>query len=120
MGPDGELYANTVGTCGVVSACQNWGRLASAAHIWALKLVGEKKVYLVLFLTTQFSQRKKEIFHEVSLLIIFSFNNRMSFKREKILGAWRFGLVRVLSKHSGEKCGIFEVKRRFALAKYNY
>ena len=27
-GPDGLFYANTVGTFGVVSAGQNWGRLA--------------------------------------------------------------------------------------------
>ena len=33
------------------------------------------------------------------------------------MGKGRFGLVRVLSKHSGEKCGIFDVKRRFNLAK---
>ena len=55
MGPGGKFYANTVGTFGVVSAGQNWDRLASAAHRWALKLVGEQKVYLLLFPTTQFS-----------------------------------------------------------------
>ena len=54
MGPDGKFYANTVGTFGVVSAGQNWDRLASAVRRSDLKLVDKKKAYL-LFLTTQFS-----------------------------------------------------------------
>ena len=55
MGPDGKFYANTVGTFGVVSAGQNWDRLASAVRRWALKLFEKKKVYLLLFPTAQFS-----------------------------------------------------------------
>ena len=49
MGPKGLFYANTVGTFGVDSDGQNWGRLASAAHRWPLKLVGKRKVSLLLF-----------------------------------------------------------------------
>ena len=50
MGPGGNFYANTAGTFGVVSAGRNWGRLASAAHRRDLKLVGGKKVYLLLLM----------------------------------------------------------------------
>ena len=34
MGPNGLFYANTVGTFGVVSADQNWDRLASGVRRW--------------------------------------------------------------------------------------
>ena len=60
MGPDGKFYDNAVGTFGVASAGPNWGRLASAVRRWALKLVGKKKVYLLLFLTTQFPNGKRD------------------------------------------------------------
>ena len=40
MGANGLFYANTVCTFGAVSAGGNWGRLAIAAHRWALKPVG--------------------------------------------------------------------------------
>ena len=46
-GPIGKFYANTVGAFGVVSAGRNWGRLASAVQRWDLKLVEEKKAYLL-------------------------------------------------------------------------
>ena len=36
VGRDGMFYANTAGAFGVVSAGQNWDRLASAVHRWAL------------------------------------------------------------------------------------
>ena len=49
MGPEGNFYANTVGAFGVVSAGRKKDRLASAPRRWALKLVGEEKVYLLLF-----------------------------------------------------------------------
>ena len=55
MGPGGLLYANTVGTFGVVSAGQNWDRLASAVRRWDLKLVDKRKVFLLLFLAIRFS-----------------------------------------------------------------
>ena len=48
-GADGLFYANTVGTIGVVSAGQNWGRLAIAPHRWALKLVDAQEVLILLF-----------------------------------------------------------------------
>ena len=48
-GPDDLYYAHTVGTFGVVSAGQNWDRLDSAAHSWALKVVGAKEVFFLLF-----------------------------------------------------------------------
>ena len=48
MGPNGLFYANTAGAFGVVSAGGNLGRLASAARLWALKLV-ENKDFLLLF-----------------------------------------------------------------------
>ena len=49
-GADGKFYANTVGTFGVLSSGQNWGRLASAARKWSPKLVGDMKVFLLLLL----------------------------------------------------------------------
>ena len=49
MGSDGNFYADAVGTFGVVSADRNWGRLASAAHGWALKLDGGRKSTYYLF-----------------------------------------------------------------------
>ena len=53
-GAGGIFYAKTVGTFGMVSAGQNWGRLASAVHRRALKLVDGRKVSLLLFLTIRF------------------------------------------------------------------
>ena len=49
MGADGLFYSNTIGAFGVVSAGQNWGRVASAAHRRALKLVDAKEVSILLF-----------------------------------------------------------------------
>ena len=71
MGHDGMFYANTVGASGVVSAGQNWDRLASAARRLALKLVGEEKsIFTSLFRRRNFSHGK-EIFDEVFLTMIF-------------------------------------------------
>ena len=50
-GPNGLFYANAVGAFGVVSASQNWDRIASATHRWALKLVGGNG-FSYYFLTT--------------------------------------------------------------------
>ena len=58
MGPNGLFYANTVGTAGVVSAGRNWDRLASAVRRWGLKLVGKRKVFLLLFSDDALSWRK--------------------------------------------------------------
>ena len=49
FGPDGLLCANAVGTFAAASAGQNWDRLASAAHMWALKLVDNKEFPMLLF-----------------------------------------------------------------------
>ena len=43
MAPEGEFYANAVGTFGVSPASRNWDRLASAVRRWSLKPVGEKE-----------------------------------------------------------------------------
>ena len=40
MWPSGLFYANAVGAFGVVYDGENWDRLASDVHRWALKLVG--------------------------------------------------------------------------------
>ena len=58
MGRNGLFYSNAVGTPGVVSAGQNWGRLASAVRRSDLKLFDKRKVFLLLFLATRFSQRE--------------------------------------------------------------
>ena len=47
--PGGLFYANAIGDFGSVSFGQNWGRLASAAHRWALKLVDEKGFDMLIF-----------------------------------------------------------------------
>ena len=65
MGTEGNFYANAVGTFGVVSAGQNWGRLASAVHRWDLKLVGEEKVYLLTLFGRRNFLTEKEIFDGV-------------------------------------------------------
>ena len=49
MGPNDSFYANTVGAQGVASACQNWGRLASAVHRRPIKIVDKQKIPLLLF-----------------------------------------------------------------------
>ena len=49
MGANGLFYASTVGAFGLVSACQNWDRLASALHRWSLKSVDAKGVFILLF-----------------------------------------------------------------------
>ena len=48
-GPDGLYYANAVDALGAVSAGRNWDRLAIAVHSWALKLVGAREVFILLF-----------------------------------------------------------------------
>ena len=48
MAPVGIFYANAVGAFGVISAGQNLGRLAIAAHRRALSLVGNKKFFALL------------------------------------------------------------------------
>ena len=72
MGPGGMYYANTVGTFGVVSAGQNWDRLASAAHRWGLKLLGQEKVYVLLFPDDTIFLTENEIFGGTFLTFIFS------------------------------------------------
>ena len=52
VGHNGLFYANAVGAPGLVSAGQNWGRLASAAHRLALKLVDGKEFPYYYFRTT--------------------------------------------------------------------
>ena len=71
LGPNGMRYANTVGTFGVVSAGQNWGRLASAVRRWVLKLVGEAKVYLLLFPGDAIFSTENEICDAMFLAFIF-------------------------------------------------
>ena len=61
MGPDGMFYANTVGAFGVVSAGQNWDRLASAVRRWALQLVGKEKYTYFSFPTIQFPRGKRDL-----------------------------------------------------------
>ena len=58
MGPNGLFYANAVGTFGTVSAGQNWDRLASASHRWALVLVDKRKVFLLFFRRRAFPSGK--------------------------------------------------------------
>ena len=71
LGPNGMYYANTVGTFGVVSAGQNWDRLASAVHRWGLKLLGKEKVYVLLFSDDTIFLTENEIFDETFLAFIF-------------------------------------------------
>ena len=71
MGPNGSFYANTVGAFGVVSAGQNWDRPASAVRRWALKLVGGKKVTLLLFSGDTLFLPESEILGEAFLAIVF-------------------------------------------------
>ena len=49
VGPDGLFYANTVGAFGAASAGRNWDRLASAVHMWGLKLVENNSLFMLLF-----------------------------------------------------------------------
>ena len=70
MGASGLYYANTVGTFGAVSAGQNWGRLATAVHWRALKLVDAKECPTYYFLMTRFFLAVDEIFEEPFLVII--------------------------------------------------
>ena len=70
MGPNGLFYADTVGTFGAVSAGQNWGRLASAAHRWALKIVGKQEVFLLLFSDDALFSVRDEIIEEAFLIVV--------------------------------------------------
>ena len=73
MGRSGLYYANTVGAFGVVSACQNLDRLASAVHRRALKLVDAKEVFILLFSDDALFLADDGIFEESFLVIIIIF-----------------------------------------------
>ena len=55
----------------MVSAGQNWDRLASAVHRWGLKLLGKEKVCLLLFSDDTIFLTENEIFDETFLTFIF-------------------------------------------------
>ena len=82
-GPICLFYANTAGNFGVVSAGQNWDRLASAAHRWALKLVDEKEVFRLQFSVGALFLAGDEIFEEPFLIIIPPNDSRIPTQREK-------------------------------------
>ena len=72
----------------------------------SFKTCRKKESILITFPDDAIFLTEKESSDEVFLIIIiiiFSSNNRLSFEREKIWGKGRLGLVRVLSKHPGEK-----------------
>ena len=71
MGPNGCLYANTVGAFVAVSAGRNWDRLASAFRRRALKLVDKRKVFLLLFSDGALFLAEDDVFTETFLLIAF-------------------------------------------------
>ena len=81
-GPDGSFYDYEVGAFGILSTGRDWDSLAGAAHRCALKVVGNKKVYLLLFPTIQFP-RRKEIFGKWLLAVVFPFNNRIPISEAK-------------------------------------
>ena len=70
MGTYGMFYANTVGAFGVVSAGGNWGRLASAVRLGALKLVGCNNDFSLLFSGDTLVLADSEIVGESSLVVI--------------------------------------------------
>ena len=70
MGPDCLYYANTVGASGVVSAGQNWDRLASAVRRWDLKLAESKEAPILLFSDDALFLAEDEIFEGSVLVII--------------------------------------------------
>ena len=69
MGDGGLFYANTVGAFGGVSAGQNWGRLSSAAHRSALKLVAAKEASILLFSGDTLFLEENAIYEEPFLVI---------------------------------------------------
>ena len=114
MGRSGLYCANTIGAFGVVSAGKEWGRLASAVQSWALKLVGEKEVFILLFSDGAFLGGG-EVFEEAFLIIIPlmilgypSSGGKFWVKNELV---W-IGIP--LDVDAGI-CGIFDVNRRFPL-----
>ena len=64
-------------------------------------------MYLLLFSDDAIFLTGKEIFGEVFLIIICSFNNTISFERGEIMGIRRFGLVRILSLNTAEKYAVY-------------
>ena len=83
MGPDGLFYANTVGAFGAASAGQNWDRLASAVHRWALKLTEAKEALILLFSDGTHFLAGNEIFGEPLLVITFLMILGYPFSEEK-------------------------------------
>ena len=69
VGQEGRFYANTVGAFGAVSARGDWGRLASAAHRWDLKLV-ENNDFFLLFSGDALELEECEIADESPLVVI--------------------------------------------------
>ena len=67
MGPNGSIYANTVGTFGVDSAGRNGGCLSGAVRRWALKLVGGKSPTLFLSPPDTLFLSESDDFGEASL-----------------------------------------------------
>ena len=117
MGPNGLFYANAVGSFGVVSAGQNWGRLSIAVHRRALKLVDKQKVFLLLFPTTHFLSgrwdlRRSFLNKSVFLMILWypCIDGEFWVKNELV---W---IVFSLDA-TAQKCGICEEKRRLTLEK---
>ena len=68
---NGMSYSNTVGAVGVGSAGGNWGRIASAAQRWSLKLVEYRVFSMLLFSYDTLFLSKSEIFDESLLVIVF-------------------------------------------------
>ena len=94
MGPNDLFYSNTVGSFGVVSAGQNWGRLARAIQRGALKLVDKQKVSLLLFSYDALFLAEDEIFEEAFLIIVFLLMILgYPFSEKEILGKKRISLA---------------------------
>ena len=70
MRRNAPFYANAVGAVGVVSAGRNLARLSSAAHRWAIKLVGGNEFPLLLFPGDALVLSESEISEESSLVVI--------------------------------------------------
>ena len=66
------IYANTVGDFGAVSAGGgNWGRLLSAVRRWALELVGDNDIPILLPPRDALVLAESAIFDETSIVVIF-------------------------------------------------
>ena len=116
MAPSGMYYEDTVGAFGVVSAGQNRGRLASAVRRWSLKLPRGGGRLCLTFPDGAILLTENEVFGEASLAFIFPINHWVPVKWGKVPGQWRSNMVRFSLNIPRGKCGIFEVKRRFALS----